>query len=457
MKMRYSAAVVGICLLTSWLATADDEPPRLPRASNAAKNSNVETVVYAVRNGPANQIAETLRELYDDPNMRFLPEPMSNLLLIRVESDRRDEIIKLLGELDQTKNVIVLRAQLLRAKGDALSTEEEASLSGPANQVASQIKRLGEAGRVVVLNRMELAVLEQQRSMLQAGEDIPIVTGTNSSASRGRTNMYQHQSVGTMLSVTARTSPDRQITVEVQFEKSGIEASVSEEDSTDQMPDSVARLTLQTTLQLTSGYAALTGGAVNESTDGSTHSYFVISATIAGTSPDRQAVESRVEREPARAPRSSGSFSTRGSIPRDRIDSLVSSVFIRADKNQDGVLEGDELDVPGGSGDRADANNDGKVTRAEFKQYLLDQMNTNRSNDAPGQERRRSSSETNPTEIDKRYLQYAIALIKKYDADKDGMLDEDELSSANRDYTNADKDRDGKVAPDELVEWMKKR
>ncbi|MBC8354199.1 MAG: hypothetical protein H8E66_19575 [Planctomycetes bacterium] len=457
MKTPSILAFVVLCLLGGWFVSADEAEVHEKRASNSKRKSPVETVVFSVRNGPADQLAATLRELYDDPNMRFLPEPISNLLLIRVESDRRDEIIELLGELDRAQHTVIVHAYLLRANGDALSSDEAATLTGSASQVTSQIERLRGAGRIVLLNKMKLAALEQQRAILQTGEDIPLVTGASFSPSRGRTSSYQHRSIGTLLSVTARTSPDDQITLEVQFDKSAVSPSVGDADDADQAPDSVTQLTLQTTLQLESGAAALSGAIVHESSADSTHAYLVVSATIADTNSKPNAMPNRVSRETTRSSSSGRSSGQGGPIPEERLDSLVRGVFARADQNQDGVLAGDELSSPGVDGKRADSDQDGKVTPEEYKQFVMTRFSSSSSSGTSVRRRPSSSAGTRPEEIDKRYLQYATLVIKKYDADKDGTLDEDELESANRDYASADKNGDGVVAASELAEWMKNK
>ena len=56
-------------------------------------------------------------------------------------------------------------------------------------------------------------------------------------------------------------------------------------------------------------------------------------------------------------------------------------------------------------------------------------------------------------------MTYAVSMIKKYDKDKDGMLNTEELNAVAilKRYKNIDADGDGKVKPDELAAAMMKR
>ena len=48
------------------------------------------------------------------------------------------------------------------------------------------------------------------------------------------------------------------------------------------------------------------------------------------------------------------------------------------------------------------------------------------------------------------YVKYAVGVIKKYDSNNDGVLQADEWSKMNKDYSSADADNDGKLTPAEL-------
>ncbi len=53
--------------------------------------------------------------------------------------------------------------------------------------------------------------------------------------------------------------------------------------------------------------------------------------------------------------------------------------------------------------------------------------------------------------IEPKYRKYAVALIAKYDTNRDGMLTEDEWSQMNVDRSSADQDNDGRITPTEFA------
>ena len=65
-----------------------------------------------------------------------------------------------------------------------------------------------------------------------------------------------------------------------------------------------------------------------------------------------------------------------------------------------------------------------------------------------------SSAASTPTAgaggVSPAYVKYAVGVIKKYDSNNDGVLQADEWSKMNKDYSSADADHDGKLTPAEL-------
>ena len=51
------------------------------------------------------------------------------------------------------------------------------------------------------------------------------------------------------------------------------------------------------------------------------------------------------------------------------------------------------------------------------------------------------------------YLKYAVGIIAKYDANKDGVLTDDEWSKMNQDVSSADQDKDGRLTPQEFAKY----
>ncbi len=65
-------------------------------------------------------------------------------------------------------------------------------------------------------------------------------------------------------------------------------------------------------------------------------------------------------------------------------------------------------------------------------------------------EKKVESKEDASKEVDAKYVKYAVGLIKKYDANKDGVLTENEWSKLPQDPSASDTNKDGRITPVEL-------
>ncbi len=59
--------------------------------------------------------------------------------------------------------------------------------------------------------------------------------------------------------------------------------------------------------------------------------------------------------------------------------------------------------------------------------------------------------------VNANYLNYARAMVKKYDTNSDGALEKDEWSKMTRDPSAADKNEDGKITPEEYARHLMNR
>lgn len=88
---------------------------------------------------------------------------------------------------------------------------------------------------------------------------------------------------------------------------------------------------------------------------------------------------------------------------------------------------------------------------------------------APSQQQNETSSQTatespeatNTASVDEdvppKVVKYAVAFIKRYDANNDGVLTENEWKKMNTDYSSADVDKDGRITPLELGAALNRR
>lgn len=109
--------------------------------------------------------------------------------------------------------------------------------------------------------------------------------------------------------------------------------------------------------------------------------------------------------------------------------------FSKLDKNDDGVVDSDEIKAPSARMfKRMDKNRDGVIDADEAKAFI---------------ERRKSKNEKAGERIEKR--------LKRADKDGDGKITESELNKAPRWFDKADADKDGKVTKAEIGDYADKR
>lgn len=108
-------------------------------------------------------------------------------------------------------------------------------LSASSESVSVLIRALQMRQRLQVLSRPQVMTLDNQTAMIHVGQDVPTITGSSSTQYGGIINEITPRSVGLILNVTPRVSPDRLVMMEVQAEKSkvgnvddGIPVAVSE-------------------------------------------------------------------------------------------------------------------------------------------------------------------------------------------------------------------------------------
>jgi Ca2+-binding EF-hand superfamily protein len=181
----------------------------------------------------------------------------------------------------------------------------------------------------------------------------------------------------------------------------------------------------------------------------------------------------------------------------ERLPEGLPDWYARSDANGDGQVMMSEYAASWNQGvaddfGQFDLNNDGVITPPECLkavdggavQGVAPSTTTLASSDSGSYRSRRSYSEsttpvntttTSPStaetptvtakpaaaagggQVDKRYVKYAVGLIKRYDQNNDGVLTKDEWMKMSNDYSAADKDGDGRITPTELAAEMAKQ
>ena len=363
---------ISLCLLLVGLVVAQEEKPTQDKPQAATS----EIVVYPASNSPASHLAAILPGVLEDDSVRVTADPMGNLLLIRAGADSRDKVLSLLKALDRPQRTVIVDAYLLKLKGEPLSDEEAAALSGPSDAVAEKITALQADERLVVANHIELAALENQPSILQVGEQVAVAAGVTSVGSGRRMINYKDHRVGTMLKVEARTTPADAIVLNMDFERSGLEAAdepKDDEDAEAQTPRSLTTLTHQTTLSLPNGHARLSGALSGGTASDSRHAYLVVSARIAKDS-EKQRVASAKSFSRSLSGGSGGRPGAETSrsrrSPPIALDARYLAYFTKMlqkyDLDKDGKLNAEEWGRMSKDPSKADTNKDGFVTAEEL-------------------------------------------------------------------------------------------
>lgn len=351
-------------------------------AQDTSPNEPREILVYRPRSTPPGDLAKVLQNLFD---ISSAAEPQSNTLSMRVDAQTRPKVLEVLEEIDRPPRMLLVQAFLLRPRGEGgqgLSTE---SLTGPVEKVTGVIRELEDQGKLYIAQRMDMTAIENQPAMLQVGETVALITGSNFTPG-GRVNAYREHKLGTILSVTARRSDHGGIALALQFEKSEVQpAKPAGEDAAP--PQGTATLSQHTTVHVPDGYAVLAGTLVERSDQRTQEAYLVVSAKILASPTNGLTYRSVSSTEPVarsqapqrRAPSRSSNAGAAASIPNierrpdsERYVAYAEALIRRYDTNSDRALNAEERAQVSTDYTPADVNQDGLVTAQELAQWLMD-------------------------------------------------------------------------------------
>lgn len=346
---------------------ADDQP-----ASDAG-TAAAEVLVYPVRNTPPDQIIDALQSLYgNESGVRVTAAPGRKTLLLRVDPKLKDDVLSLLENIDPPANRLAIQVALIHRLPDAEPTDVK-SLSGPAEAVWNAVRGLEQRGQVSVSDRIQTTSLENQQTMVSFGQERPVVTGVQLTGRGGTSSMLQRENAGTMLTFTGRSTPDGDITLEIQFEKSEI-VEVPETPIQEGVPGSGKDITtIRSTVSLHSGTATLLSAAGSDDED-QQDTYLVLAATV--LKPGEESVAAMFDRGGRPDPGSQFGdqgrpfeFGARGgSSTRSASDAL----FERYDQNHDGVLQPEEVPPS------LNADSNVELSRDAFRQLIESRRTTSR-------------------------------------------------------------------------------
>ena len=140
-------------------------------------------------------------------------------------------------------------------------------LSASSQNVSVLIRALQETRELRILSRPLVRTLDNQPAFIQVGQRVPRIIGSTVS-NYGQSNMIANENVGLILGVTPRISPDGNVVMEIDAEKSkvgpeeeGIPVAVSMDGTIIRSPR-VDTVTAQATVSVADGETVVLGGMI---------------------------------------------------------------------------------------------------------------------------------------------------------------------------------------------------
>ena len=169
--------------------------------------------------------------------------------------------------------------------------ERSLTLSGPTDEVAARLRDLESEGQILTTDRISLTTLENEETQIHSGKTTPVATARSFGGPGGAAQTsYQHQSVGTLISVTAKVDGEA-IVVKLNVEKSQLEQSESKSKADDEfVPLGTETLTSQVVMRIENGKTVLASGLESRADTKSSAQVILASARILESSTDTKDV-----------------------------------------------------------------------------------------------------------------------------------------------------------------------
>lgn len=142
-------------------------------------------------------------------------------------------------------------------------------LSASSRNVNVLLRALQESRRVDILSRPHIRTLDNQPAFIQVGQRVPRIIGSSVNQN-GQSNSVALENVGLIMAVTPRISPEGNVVMEIDAEKSslgpeqdGVPVAVSVDGTVVRSPR-IDTTTAQTTVSAASGETIVLGGLITE-------------------------------------------------------------------------------------------------------------------------------------------------------------------------------------------------
>ncbi len=144
-------------------------------------------------------------------------------------------------------------------------------LSASSENVSFLLRALQESRRLEILSRPQILTLDNQQAFIQVGQRVPRIVSSIINQN-GAQNNVALENVGLIIGVTPRISPDNNVVMEIDAEKSklgpeneGIPVSISSNGTVIRSPR-VDTITAQATVSAADGETIILGGLISRST-----------------------------------------------------------------------------------------------------------------------------------------------------------------------------------------------
>ncbi|RME93287.1 MAG: hypothetical protein D6766_08460, partial [Verrucomicrobia bacterium] len=276
-----------------------------------------QTEVYRLRNTRARDIEAPLRSFLQEDIQRMtsilgpaavgtvqnilerevsiVAETNSNTLLISASPRYFDQVRKLIEELDQPQEQVLIQVLLaevtldnttelgvewsyFRGGDPSIETGTDfslndalqsfggyyAALSGSDVQVL--LRALEDDGRLEILSRPQILTADNMEAQINIGQRVPLVTGSQVTPQGGTINQFNYEDVGVILTVTPRISPDGFVRLDVEPTISALSSSSVQVSPGLEVPI-INQRTASTTVTVRSGESVLIGGLIGSTED----------------------------------------------------------------------------------------------------------------------------------------------------------------------------------------------
>jgi hypothetical protein len=281
--------------------------PFAPTAGAQEKpTAKTQRTLYAVRNGDAAVLAETLgKHFKGEAEISALPSGTGGSLLISAPPAAAEEILKLLQQLDRAPKSVAVEVVL--AEVFVKRTEDSKEPTDPVNtelaaEALAKLEALNKGGQLNSLQRVRLTAVEEQSVSVVSGGSRPqtvstTVAGARRAAGGGAGNnpngpggfggpvarSIVYRNVGTQVKVMARVGADNTVTLSLDVSGSGAKPPEDPDE-----PATYDNATLATSLNVPSGRPVIAQAIRTDSKGGRTLNLVIVTARVVdATTPAR--------------------------------------------------------------------------------------------------------------------------------------------------------------------------